>query len=191
MSIQRVLPFLVLTLFVAALSNVDMERVLAQETQKVFDEHRLQEIRSLLSNRCFACHGPDEEQRAGGFRLDQATSYFAEADSGEIPVKAGDPKTSELLRRIESAEDYERMPPPEFGAALTPEEIELIREWITAGAELSTHWSFKPPTRPALPPLPHAAPEAWKSNPIDRFVLARMLEHGLNPSPRASDTDLA
>ncbi|MFN3193318.1 MAG: DUF1553 domain-containing protein [Aureliella sp.] len=163
---------------------------LAQRSKLNFDEQKLQEVRSLLSNRCFACHGPDEEQREGGFRLDEAESYFGEADSGEVPVKAGEPGSSELLRRIESAEDYERMPPPEFGAALTEQETQLVREWIAAGAELSTHWSFKPPSRPALPPLTNDTPTDWRSNPIDRFVLRRMRDQGLSPSPRASQTDL-
>lgn len=149
-----------------------------------------QEVRSLFSNRCFACHGPDAEQREAGLRLDERRSFLAEAASGEIPVVPGQPESSELLRRITSDSEDERMPPPGFGEALAPSEIRMIRQWIAAGGQYSTHWSFVHPQRPALPvDLPVSPQHPWLENPIDRLVLARQFERGLYPSEPATKSD--
>ncbi|MDX1926375.1 MAG: c-type cytochrome domain-containing protein, partial [Pirellulaceae bacterium] len=115
------------------------------------DTTTAKQVRSLLSNRCFICHGPDEEQRKGGYRLDDSKSAFEPADSGERPIVAGDPAKSELLRRLISNDDSERMPPPEFGAKFTKEEVALIEQWIRDGAKWEQHWSFIAPTRSPLP----------------------------------------
>jgi mono/diheme cytochrome c family protein len=154
------------------------------------DAEDARSVRSLLSNRCFACHGPDEEQRSGGFRLDQKAAFLGEADSGLPPVIPGDAENSELLRRINSTEEWERMPPPEFGEALSDEETELVRRWIESGAEWTEHWSFIPPTRPALPQVDDEIPEAWKHNPIDQFVYSKMQSRGLRPSQPATNAEL-
>ncbi len=153
------------------------------------------DVRSILSNRCFACHGPDEEERQGGFRLDVRDSFLAEADSGEIPVVAGQSQDSELLRRILSEDEDERMPPEDFGGRLSDEEIRLISQWIDAGAELPQHWSFIPPTRSPLPDVRTPATgsttaRAWSHHAVDRFVLAQQLAHQLQPSPPASRSEL-
>ncbi len=152
------------------------------------------EVRSILSNRCFACHGPDEQQRQGGFRLDERNSYLAEADSGEYPVVPGNPSASELLRRLTSDDETERMPPASFGGKLSAADIELIRTWIEQDAPLPAHWSFTPPTRPDLPnpQLPQHAPldDHWQTHPVDRFVLAQQLVRGLQPSPEATRAEL-
>ncbi len=158
------------------------------------DASQLQQLRSVLSNRCFACHGPDAAEREGGFRMDQGDSMYHPADSGKTPVIAGKPDESELLRRIVSTDQGERMPPPEFGKPLEKQEVELIRQWIAAGAPPLKHWSFVPPVL-SSPPTPDLAridaktqpiAQNWLHNAIDRFVLARQLEHGLAPSPTAA-----
>lgn len=159
------------------------------------DAQQLQHLRSLLSNRCFACHGPDPAKREGGFRMDQGDSIYQPADSGKAPVVASKPDESELLKRIVSTNDDERMPPPEFGKPLEKHEVEMIRQWIAGGAPALKHWSFVPPSRiepPAitaqLAKLEAATRQraaAWLHNPVDRFVLAKQLDRGLTPSPAA------
>ncbi|MCC6508125.1 MAG: DUF1553 domain-containing protein [Pirellulaceae bacterium] len=156
---------------------------------------RLQQLRSLLSNRCFACHGPDAEKREGGFRLDQGDSVYQPADSGNRPVVPGSLEDSHMVRRIVSTDDAERMPPPEFGKALEPDEIALVKEWVSAGAPALKHWSFMPPTRPQVPGLEaqlvqlpsdkRPLAQSWLSHPIDRFVLTKQIERQLAPSDSA------
>jgi mono/diheme cytochrome c family protein len=154
------------------------------------DDAVAQQVRSIFSNRCFACHGPDPETRQGGFRLDKSDSMLAEADSGEVPVVPGDPEASELLRRITSGDEGERMPPPDFGQPLEPSEMALVKAWIEQGARLPQHWSFVPPERPALPDWERKGTHAWSSHPVDRFVEAQQLAHGLQPSPPAERAEL-
>ncbi len=158
------------------------------------DDNNAQHVRSLLSNSCFACHGPDQEQREGGFRLDDLQSMRRQADSGKFPVVPGDPSGSEILRRISVADEDERMPPPAFGKRLTKADIEAIRQWIADGAELPQHWAFLAPTRSSIPQWPVAElgklPASWLEHPIDRFVLARQLELGLYPSEMATRSEL-
>jgi mono/diheme cytochrome c family protein len=158
-------------------------------------------VRSILSNRCFACHGPDEAERQAGFRLDEARSYLAPADSGLPPVVPGASSESEVLRRVASTDESTRMPPADFGSPLTAEEILLVEQWIEHGAKLPQHWAFVPPTAVAIPshPMPHDEPlaadrhplaAAWQEHPVDRFILAKQLEQGLEPSPEATRAEL-
>ncbi|MEM7473584.1 MAG: DUF1553 domain-containing protein [Planctomycetota bacterium] len=149
-----------------------------------------QQVRSILSNRCFACHGPDEEERQGGLRLDVRESFVLPADSGELPVSPGNPEESELLRRLVSEDEFEQMPPPEFGAPLSEDEINLIRKWIQSGAQLPQHWSFVAPSKPNLPPATNETLESWTYHPVDQFVQAKQLEKGLSPSPSARRSEL-
>ncbi len=162
-----------------------------------------QQVRSILSNRCFACHGPDEDERQGGFRLDNVASMLAEADSGERPIVPGKPDQSELLRRIVTEDASERMPPADFGQPLSHEEVAAIEAWIVQGAKLPQHWSFVPPHRPMLPtrdttqlnikPSQLAEPDTlsnWMQHPVDRFVRARQIERSLLPSPPATRAEL-
>ena len=137
-------------------------------------------VRPILSDKCFACHGPDEAQREGGFRLDIKESAFGEADSGFQPIVPGDVENSELVARILSEEEGYRMPPVETNKHLEPEEKALIRAWIEQGADWQPHWSLVPPQRPSLPTVdnPH-----WPRNKIDHFILARLQQEGLRPSP--------
>lgn len=140
------------------------------------------EVRTILSNRCFLCHGPDEEERQAGLRLDQRESALEAHDSGEIAIVPGDPDASELVARIASDDESLRMPPAEHGEPLTPEEIEILRRWIAEGAEYAGHWAYTPPVRSEPPAVDHPT---WSKQAIDRFVLARMRKEGLEPSDPA------
>ena len=127
------------------------------------------DIRPILSDHCFACHGPDATHRQADLRLD--------IDGGAKEV--GD----EILRRTASSDPAQRMPPPTSGKArLNPREIELLRQWIRQGAPWQPFWSFIPPQRP---PLPAVQNTSWPRDPIDRFILARLEHDGLRPSPEA------
>lgn len=138
------------------------------------------QIKPLLSDRCFVCHGPDGEQRQGGLRLD--------LESGAEPVLSrGDPDESELTRRIESNDPDEMMPPPDSNLSLTREEIRTIRQWMSEGANWDAHWSFVAPAKPSLPQPKHAAAVG---NQIDNFILARMEQEGLSPAPPTSKEKL-
>ncbi|MEZ6138575.1 MAG: DUF1549 domain-containing protein [Pirellulaceae bacterium] len=169
------------------------------------DQELAREVRSLLSNRCFACHGPDEEQRAGGFRFDDRDSFLGETDSGLKVIVPGDPESSEALTRIMSDDEAVRMPPAEHGARLTDAEIALVKAWIQTGANLPQHWSFVPPERPSLPSVdvdniannianqpsqPTLDLQAWLQHPVDRFVIARQQALGMQPSPPATRAEL-
>ncbi len=140
------------------------------------------DIRPLLSNNCFQCHGPNEGDREGGFRLDRQDSAFGDADSGARPIVAGEPGESELIARITSTDDDERMPPPDSNKSLTKSEIELIRKWIEGGAAWQDHWSLVTPRD--VPP-PTVKDKAWARNEIDNFVLARLEEESLRPAAEA------
>lgn len=140
------------------------------------------DVRPVLSDKCFRCHGPDAAQRKADLRLDRREDAIAvRGDSAAIAP--GKPGESELLRRITSADADERMPPADSGVTLTASEIELLRRWIRQGAEYQAHWSFVPPRSPLLP---NVRQQEWPRNPIDRFVLAELERHDLRPSPEAS-----
>ncbi|MCA9093535.1 MAG: DUF1549 domain-containing protein, partial [Planctomycetaceae bacterium] len=157
---------------------------LADAPEKVnFDR----QIRPILSDNCFACHGFDEKQRKAGLRLDTKEGVFANADSGEPSVIAGNGTDSELYQRLIESTPELQMPPPSTGKKLKPEQIELIKRWIDEGAEVTQHWAFIPPTQPTPPEVAH--PE-FVINPIDQFVLKRLEHEGLQPSPQADKTTL-
>ena len=146
------------------------------------------QIRPILSDHCFACHGPDSKQRKAKLRLDNKASAFAELDSGDgHALVAGKPDESTLIARITSADPNMLMPPPKFGKPLTPEQIVLIKKWITEGANWSEHWAFLAAQRPALPRVKN---NAWPRNEIDAFILARLEREKLQPSPDADRTTL-
>ena len=159
-------------------------------THVTWADELAQEVRSILSNRCFACHGPDEEERQGGFRLDLRESYLAEADSGEPPVVPGKPDQSELLRRLKSLDASEQMPPPDFAGRLGDSEIAKVRQWIADGAELPEHWSFVAPAKPSLPNLSEDQYHSWKYHPVDQFVRWQQLQQDFSPSPQAKRSEL-
>ncbi len=144
------------------------------------------DIRPILSDRCFLCHGPDERSRKADMRLD--TPEGAIASESIVP---GHPEESELFRRIgPGIEDEERMPPRKSNLSLDPREVKLIERWIAEGAEYKPHWAFLP--LPAQVDVPVPPPELkgkgpdWASGAVDRFVLDRLVEEGLEPSPAAA-----
>ena len=145
------------------------------------------QIRPILANNCFKCHGPDAAERKGGFRLDQRDSAIGEAESGEHAIVPSKPEDSELIRRISSADADLRMPPPETKKSLTEAEKTLLSRWIAEGANYQTHWAF---TAPVSPPLPDVRQADWARGELDRFILARLDREGLAPSPEASRTTL-
>jgi mono/diheme cytochrome c family protein len=140
------------------------------------------EIRPILAKKCFACHGPDDEQRQAGLRLDQRDGAVAKLESGAVAIVPGKRDESELIRRITAAAESERMPPADTGITLEPPQIELLKRWVEEGASFAPHWAFVKPVRPALPPLD---PAGWSKSGLDQIVLAGLKRHGLAPSPRA------
>ncbi len=145
------------------------------------------QIRPIFSENCYACHGPDENKRMAGLRLDHKESALAKLPSGKSAIVPGDPSRSELIARIAAESGALRMPPAFTGKSLTEEETDLIREWISQGAKWQTHWSYIPPQRPDLPSLSRSD---WARNEIDHFILARLEKEGLEPSPRAEKSTL-
>jgi mono/diheme cytochrome c family protein len=133
------------------------------------------DIRPILSDACFQCHGPDKAKR-------KAKLHFDTEEGARAVLGAGKPDDSELIRRITAADPDKRMPPPTSGHALTPAQIALLKRWVAEGARWQKHWSFIPPVRPALPTVKNAS---WPRNGIDHFVLARLEKEGLTPSPEA------
>jgi mono/diheme cytochrome c family protein len=145
------------------------------------------QIRPILSENCFACHGPDEHKRKAKLRLDTKEGALGKLRDGSLAIAPGKPDESELIARITADEPSAHMPPAKSGKHLKPEQIALLRQWIEQGAPWSEHWAFVPPRRPALP---KNANSAWPRNPIDYFLLARLEEKGLQPSPEADRTTL-
>ncbi len=148
------------------------------------------DIKPILSENCFACHGPDEKNRQGGFSLHTAAGATQPAESGAVAIQPRDPGRSELLSRVASTDPDLRMPPAETGKSLTAEQIALLKAWIEQGAEYKGHWAFEIPQRPAIPDVTSAANGKAKHpaqiNPIDAFIQARLLEEGLQPAAEAS-----
>ncbi|MFT5094960.1 MAG: hypothetical protein ACI93T_003804, partial [Porticoccaceae bacterium] len=144
------------------------------------------DVRPILADKCFHCHGPDAAARQADLRLDKREDVLADRD-GHRAIVPGEAANSELIRRVLSKDDDERMPPPDSGVSLTVEEIEILRRWIQQGAEYQTHWSFIPPERP---PLPEVENEVWAKDAIDRFVFAKLEREGLKPSREATAATL-
>ena len=135
------------------------------------------DVRPILSNICYACHGPDDKVRKGDLRLD--TREGATANGAVAP---GKPEASELVKRILSADAAVVMPPPKTGKKLTPKEIETLTNWVKQGAPYAGHWSYIKPARPAAPDVKH---KSWAKKGIDPFILAKLEALGLKPQPEA------
>ncbi len=147
----------------------------------------LRDIRPILSDACYACHGPDQESREAELRLDHQESALGESASGEIAIVPGKPEESELLRRIATDDAEEVMPPTDSGKSLKPAQVALIRRWIEQGADWQEHWSFVPPERPESPTVSDAS---WPRNAIDTFILLQLDRAKLKPSPEADKATL-
>ncbi len=145
------------------------------------------DVRPILSEHCFTCHGPDDAKRKGGLRIDIKEGVFAERDKNEPIIVPKEPDESELIFRIESEDAELRMPPRKGGKPLSADQISLLRRWIAEGAAWSSHWSFEPPRKPGLPSVKKTG---WCANEIDWFILARLESEGLSPSPEADKATL-
>jgi len=151
----------------------------AQDPSRKIDFSR--DIRPILSDKCFTCHGPDENKRASELRLDTRESAFAERD-GHAAIVPGDSAGSLLHQRITSTDPETQMPPPASGQELSTSQIELLSAWIQQGAKWTEHWAFLTPQRPVVPSLPD---DKWSRSEIDRFILDRLLQENLKPSAEA------
>jgi len=144
-------------------------------------------IRPILSDKCFACHGPDANKRESDLRLDtEAGAYAAlKEDPNHFVIKPGNLEESTVYHRITSEDPGELMPPPESNLALSNTEIQLIKTWIEQGAKYEPHWAFVPAEKSPLP-----EETDWTLNEIDRFALKKMKEKGLKPNPEAKPNEL-
>ena len=133
------------------------------------------DVRPILSNNCYACHGPDEKERKADLRLDTKDGVAAAV----VPGKPGD---SELIARVVTADKGEAMPPPKTGKKLTPREVETLTRWVKEGAKYSAHWAY---TKPVRPPVPAPKTAGRVRNAVDAFLLARLEREGLKPAPEA------
>lgn len=144
------------------------------------------DVRPILSNHCFKCHGPDIRERQAGLRLDLRENALLLTKSGAHAIVPKEPARSALVERIFSSHGSRVMPPPESNKKLTDREKEILKKWIEEGADYQTHWSFLPPRRPDLPKIEGS----WVRNPIDHFILARLEAEGLRPSPETDKSTL-
>jgi mono/diheme cytochrome c family protein len=144
------------------------------------------DVRPILSDNCFKCHGPDGAQRKADLRLDLEAEALAKRPEGQTIVP-GNTAVSELVRRITSVDPDEKMPPPDSNRRLTADQIETLKQWVDQGARWQPHWSLIAPLRPTPPPVTN---DGWARNAIDRFILARLDKEGLHPSPEAEKTTL-
>ncbi len=166
------------------------------------------EVRPILSNYCFQCHGPDEKTRKAELRLDLRESAIGKAESGTHAIVPGKVEASELVTRVLSTDPDEIMPPPATKKELTAGQRDILKRWIAGGAEYQAHWAFLAPQRAPVPTIAdcglriadwekrdparggelrrqQSALESWPKNPIDHFILDRLLANGLTPSPEA------
>ena len=141
-------------------------------------------IRPILSDRCFKCHGPDENKREAGLRLDTQEGAFAALGEAKdhYAIVPGDPARSTLVRRIYSTHPDSVMPSPDSHLTLSEFEKKLLKRWIEQGAKWEKHWAFITPEMPALPEVKN---REWAKNEIDLFILQKQQEHGLPPSEEA------
>jgi hypothetical protein len=141
----------------------------------------LRDIRPMLAANCFTCHGQDEKKRQAGLRLDVPEGAYAKSGSGQPAAVPGKPQASGIYLRIVKSGGG-KMPPDGTGKRLSAAEIGVLKRWIQEGARYAPHWAFQPPKRA---PQPAVRNKTWPRNPIDRFVLARLEQEGLAPSPEA------
>ena len=146
------------------------------------------DVRPILSDKCFTCHGPDAKHVEGDLRLDLHDSAARLDEEGHAAVVPGKPEASELVRRIISDDPDERMPPEQSNKKLSPAEKELLTRWIAEGAEYKGHWAFLAPTGHVPPPVQGLGDRI--QNPIDAFVVARLQKEGLAMAPEADKATL-
>lgn len=177
--------FVLLVIVAAYLQPVSEAQQSVQQSARRIDFNR--DVRPILSDKCFACHGPDAANLKIKLRLDSEAAATADLGRDRRAIVPGDAEKSLLVQRIAHSDEAMRMPPSDSGRKLTAAEIELLTEWIRQGARWQQHWSFVTPTRPALPSVKNSA---WPKNAIDSFVLAKLEAEGLQPSPEADRATL-
>ncbi|WP_460540342.1 PSD1 and planctomycete cytochrome C domain-containing protein, partial [Echinicola sediminis] len=143
------------------------------------------DVKPILSDRCYLCHGPDEGTREAGLRLDTREGALAAIgkDLDRFAIVPGDPKNSELVSRIIHEDEEKVMPPLSSNLSLTDYEKKILVKWIEQGASYKEHWAFIPPQKSPVPALSNPA---WATNEIDQFIGKRLEQEGLEPSPKAS-----
>ncbi|MEQ8217045.1 MAG: DUF1553 domain-containing protein [Arenibacter sp.] len=163
----------------------EVELALAQTPDVIdFNYH----VKPILSDKCFACHGPDTDSQKSDLRLDISESALApHGESKNLAIVPGRPGSSDLIKRILTDNPSEQMPPPESNLSLTTKEIAILAKWIEQGAEYKPHWSFIKPVKPELPLIKHSN---WAKNELDYFILDRLQREKLHPSERASKETL-
>src|SRR5688500_13319922 len=140
------------------------------------------DVRPILADKCFACHGPDDKHRMAGLRLDVREGALKKGASGKAAILPGKPAASAMVARI-SAKGPLQMPPPSTGKKLSPQQIQTLKQWIADGAPYAEHWAFVAPKRPAIPTIRN--PRSAIRNPIDAFVVNRLAGDGMKPNPPA------
>ncbi|NUM55538.1 MAG: DUF1553 domain-containing protein [Candidatus Hydrogenedentes bacterium] len=145
------------------------------------------DIRPILSNNCFACHGPDDKERKADLRFDEGESAYRAGKSGKTAVVPGDVSASELVARVTASDAADRMPPESFGKTLTSKQVDLLKKWVEQGGKMEKHWAFVPPVAHEVPAVEH---KDWVRNPIDNFIVARLEREGLEPALEADKTTL-
>ena len=160
--------------------------VVAEAGQKSSSVEYNRDVRPILSENCFSCHGPDSAARKAGLRLDHFETATNKLDSGAVPIVPGQPEKSEVVRRIFATDD-DQMPPEKIHKTLRPEQKELLKKWIATGAKYEPHWSFIPPAKAALPKVKN---RKWVKNPVDNFILARLESENLTPNQEADKRTL-
>src|SRR6185369_6323316 len=146
------------------------------------------DIRPILSENCFPCHGPDSASRKAKLRLDHFEDATAKRDDGKGVIVPRKPDQSEVVRRIFTTDEDDLMPPPKSHKVLKPEQKELLKRWIAEGAKYQPHWSLIAPQRPEVPKVKNSK---WVRNPIDNFILARLEDEKLKPAAEADRRTLA
>src|SRR5215470_1681189 len=145
------------------------------------------DIRPILADKCWGCHGSDAPAKKIKLRLDSEDAATADLGGGRRAIVPGNPEQSRLVRRITAGDEMMRMPPVDSGRKLTQTEIDLLVEWVRQGARWQSHWSFITPIRPSLPKIKN---KEWPKNAIDHFVLERLEREGMEPSPEADRATL-
>ncbi|WP_017445605.1 DUF1553 domain-containing protein [Gayadomonas joobiniege] len=145
------------------------------------------QVKPILSDRCFGCHGQDEANRKADLQLHNPESAYKTFADGSQAIVPGNAEASIAYQRIISDDPDFVMPPKSTHTNVTKEEAEIIRQWINQGAKYEKHWAYIPPVKPKVPKVKDPQ---WVSNPIDNFTLAKMYEHGLSPSDKASKAKL-
>src|SRR5215472_17337587 len=141
------------------------------------------DIRPIMAETCFRCHGPDKNSRMAGMRLDIRDEALKPTKSGITPIVPGDPDHSEIIARVFAANPARIMPPNYAHKELTAAQKDTIRRWVAEGAKYEGHWAYQPVKRPAVPEIDK--PAAPIRNPIDNFIQARLAREGITPSPEA------